>query len=402
MTKHDIIIIGADPWEHYTWRRRHHVAWNLAKNHRVLFVEPPLTIFQPFRDIDLSWRHLFNLGKLKHQGRNLYSYSPVRWLPLSIPGSKRFDYYGRDKRRIFRALKKIVNRLSFQNPVLWVYFNMYQYDYYGLFDEKIVVTDWYDDFSAPSGCEQSRELVQSIRKREDLLLEKSNIVFAASKELFEKLSKRRNEVYLITHGVEFDNYYNSARKSSSALMRKLESLKKPVLCFIGTMQAKIDFELLKYVSSRHRDGSLLLIGRRWFNNKDDENVFDGLIREDNVTYLDEIQNQSIPFCLDYVDVCLIPFKKMTINYVTSAPLKLLEYFASGKPVVATDLGRSYEFNQLVRVADSQEGFVSQIACALRENNDEGLILKRRKIAEDNSWLKRSQEMMEVIENSINS
>lgn len=41
MNPHDIIIIAADPWEHYTWRRRHHVAWNLAKSHRVLFVEPP-------------------------------------------------------------------------------------------------------------------------------------------------------------------------------------------------------------------------------------------------------------------------------------------------------------------------------------------------------------------------
>ena len=52
---HDIIFIAADPWEHYTWRRRHHVAWNLAKNNRVLFVEPPLTfLFSPFELIKVQ------------------------------------------------------------------------------------------------------------------------------------------------------------------------------------------------------------------------------------------------------------------------------------------------------------------------------------------------------------
>lgn len=38
MIKHDFIITSPDPWDHSTWRRRHHVAWNRAKNHTVLFV----------------------------------------------------------------------------------------------------------------------------------------------------------------------------------------------------------------------------------------------------------------------------------------------------------------------------------------------------------------------------
>ena len=110
--KHDIIFISSDPWDHYTWRRRHHVAWNLAKNNRVLFVELPLTIFQPFQMLQLDWRNLLNLGRLKYQGRNLYSYSPIRLLPLSLPGAKRFNYYERDKQRTFKVLKKIVKKLK--------------------------------------------------------------------------------------------------------------------------------------------------------------------------------------------------------------------------------------------------------------------------------------------------
>jgi len=134
--KHDIIFIASEPWEHYTWRRRHHVAWNLAKRNRVLFVGPPLTVSQPFREINLNWKHFFGLGRLKHQGRNLYSYSPVRLLPLAIPGSQRFNFYTRDKKRIFSSLKKIIDKLQFKNPILWVNFSQWHYDYYGLFSEK--------------------------------------------------------------------------------------------------------------------------------------------------------------------------------------------------------------------------------------------------------------------------
>ena len=35
----NVVIIGAESWEHSIWRRRHHVAWNLAQKHTVLFVE---------------------------------------------------------------------------------------------------------------------------------------------------------------------------------------------------------------------------------------------------------------------------------------------------------------------------------------------------------------------------
>ena len=94
---------------------------NLSKNHRVLFVEPPLTVFQPFRETQLNWRHLLNLGRFKYQGRNLYSYSPVRLFPLSFPGSKRFNYYEIDKQRTFNTLSKIVTKLEFKNPILWIF-----------------------------------------------------------------------------------------------------------------------------------------------------------------------------------------------------------------------------------------------------------------------------------------
>ena len=400
MPKHDIIFIAAEPWEHYTWRRRHHVAWNLAKNNRVLFVEPPLTVRQPFSAINLNWRHLLNLGRFKYQGRNLYSYSPVRLFPLSFPGSKRFNYYEIDKQRTFNTLNKIVKKLEFKNPILWVFHNNYQYHYYGLFNEKIVVTDWYDDFFAPTSQHVDVKSLNQQRKKLSILLKKADIMFVPSFEMKNKLAKYRKDVRVISHGVDTDLYKDS--NGSFHPIMSLEKVGKPILCYLGTMYTKIDFELLMYIAINNPDWTLLLIGKEWFKipHKKDREIFLNLIKMKNIIYCKEISRDLIPSYLFYADVCLIPYKNMQLNYVTTAPLKLFEYFAAGKPVVATDLGRPYKYSHMIRTGKTFNEFCDQVRKAIPENSDKRLVSERHKIAYENSWDEKVQEAMQIIENHI--
>ena len=206
MPKHDIIIIGADPWEHFTWRRRHHVAWNLAKDHRVLLVEPPFTVFQPFNEIQLNWRHLLNLGRFKHQGRNLYTYSPVRLFPISLPGAKRFNYYEIDKKRTFTILKKIVKKLGFSDPILWIYYCIWQYDYYDLFNEKIIITDIYDMYSSHTGNEKEQDLQLSIKKKEKTIINNSDIIFTVSEQIKNCIKYTNKTIHIIHHGIDYNSF----------------------------------------------------------------------------------------------------------------------------------------------------------------------------------------------------
>ena len=376
------------------------MAWNLAKEHRVLFLEPPLTLLQPFREVDLNWRHLLNLGRLKYQGRNLYSYSPVRLLPLSLPGAERFNYYERDKKRTINTLKKIVGKLKFNNPILWIYYSHRQYDYYGLFNEKNVVADWYDDFSASTGVAMPVDAINKIREKEEVLLKKADIIFTPSKEMKEKLSEYRGDVNVILHGVDFDLYRDLNKYSLQ--IAYFEKLKKPILCYLGIMHTKIDFDLLRYISSNNQDWTLLLVGKKWFKtpHKEDKKKFLDLIKQENVVYCKEVKRELVSYYLSCADVCLIPFKNMQINYVTSAPLKLFEYFAAGKPVVATDLGREYRYPEMIRTATTYDGFCEQIKKAIPESKDQVLIRKRRKIAEENSWAEKVRQMMQIIEDHL--
>ncbi len=399
MASHDIIFIAAEPWEHYTWRRRHHVAWNLAKNNRVLFVEPPLTFLNPFRDIDLNWRHLLNLGRLKHQGKNLYSYSPARLFPLSLPGSGRFKYYERDRQRIFKNLKNSIKKLKFKDPILWVYMDKYQYDYHGLFNEKIRITDWYDKFTAYSGIELQPGQIVSGKDREQKLLKNSDIIFAVSEELRKDLAHTGKSVYVIPQGVDYESFQNNQNRKKG-IKRYLENIERPILGFIGIMHYIVDFKLLTYMAEKRPAWSILLLGKKWLTNESDSILFHNLINKDNVHYLGEKPREELPAYLSGVDVCLMPMKRTELNR-KAAPLKLWEYLAAGKPIVAVDQGIRYDCDQFIEVAKGKDGLIAKIEECLKEGKNEELVQKRKQIAKNNSWESRTKQMMEIIESHLN-
>ena len=91
-----------------------------------------------------------------------------------MPLSNVFDYKKLNKESIIKNVRKIVQKLRFKDPILWVYFHPYQYDYYGLFDEKITVTDWYDKYTAPTGNDINGKALEQILNRENQILSFKN------------------------------------------------------------------------------------------------------------------------------------------------------------------------------------------------------------------------------------
>ncbi len=397
--KHDIIIIGADPWEHYTWRRRHHVAWNLAKKNRVLFIEPPLTLVQPFVEIDLSWKHLFNINKLKHHGRNLFTYSPWRKYPRSLPLSNIFNYEEMSQNYVFKKIKRIVNRLKFNDPILWVYYHPDQYDYSGLFKEKIMITDWYDKVSALVGAQVPPEVMGEIKRKEEKILNKANIVFSVSEELARDISGKNNNVFVVPHGVDIDNFQRTTDYKNK-ILKKIKKIKSPVLGYLGLIHNKLDIDLLNYIARQKPDMSIILMGKKWLGNKKDVESFSDLKKKKNVFYTGELEREFIPLYLKHIDVCLIPLKKMEFNRYATGPLKLWQYFAAGKPVVAVDQGVEYDCEEYIYKASDYDKFILMVEKALNDAQKENISKKRIALAENNSWKRRVEEMLNIIDEQL--
>jgi len=120
---------------------------------------------------------------------------------------------------------------------------------------------------------------------------------------------------------------------------------------------------------------------------------------ENVIITDAVPYEKLPDYAGYIDVGIIPYK---INELTSAinPLKLIEYFAAGLPVVSTNLPEVSKFKELVYISDTPAKFCKNIELALSENNKD-LIEGRIKKAEEYSWVNITESISEIIINSEN-
>jgi glycosyltransferase involved in cell wall biosynthesis len=153
----------------------------------------------------------------------------------------------------------------------------------------------------------------------------------------------------------------------------------------------LDVDLLCYVADSQPEWSVLLIGPEFRHTAN----FRNLRKRKNIHFLGGRPHGDMPRYVSSLDVCMIPYR---LNEFTNnvSPLKLYEYLAAGKPVVSTKLAGLADFKDIVRIADTKEGFIKEIALSLTED-DQGLVQRRRDAARENSWERRLQFVSGLME-----
>ena len=94
---------------------------------------------------------------------------------------------------------------------------------------------------------------------------------------------------------------------------------------------------------------------------------------------------------------MIPFMVNEITHATS-PIKLFEYMAAEKPVVITPMQESMHYPGVL-VGGSALQFAQQLDCALQKCTDRDYLDLLRKTALENTWERRAEEILSVIENT---
>jgi glycosyltransferase involved in cell wall biosynthesis len=143
-----------------------------------------------------------------------------------------------------------------------------------------------------------------------------------------------------------------------------------------------DWDLLVKIARRYPEAAVVIIG---------DYLGQCPVDLPNLHFLGLKAHQELPAYLACSSVAIIPWK---INHITAAtnPLKLYEYLAMGKPVVAPDLALLKQIPGVV-CATSQEDFVEAVARARQSHLDKELILK---YVRDNSWQARVDQLVALL------
>jgi glycosyltransferase involved in cell wall biosynthesis len=217
------------------------------------------------------------------------------------------------------------------------------------------------------------------------LLQIADALIVTSRDLVRKRVNSRPLLHL-PHGVDFDHFYDAVARPET--IPALESLPRPIVGFFGLISEWVDLDLIRHLSESFPRTSFVLIGR---SDVDLKNLAD----RPNIHALGFVPYAELPKYARYFDVGLIPF---VLNQLTRAvnPLKLMEYFALGLPVLSTRLPELENIEGPLRLAVTQDDFSMGLRDILENRNafppEEAFAAARA-----NTWDERVEQLSEFLE-----
>ncbi len=116
----------------------------------------------------------------------------------------------------------------------------------------------------------------------------------------------------------------------------------------------------------------------------------------NVHRVPGVSAEELPDCIAALDVCLIPYR-LTAATVGINPLKVYQYLAAGKPVVASALPSLAGFADVVTCCDTAEEFRAAIGAAMPTAHEPGARGARQARARASDWGVVASSRLRVID-----
>ena len=154
----------------------------------------------------------------------------------------------------------------------------------------------------------------------------------------------------------------------------------PVIGYCGALlYTRLDVKLLEEIAAQKKEWSFVFVGK-------EDNVFaaSSLHQLPNVYFLGPKNFDDVPAYIHFFDVCINP---QIVNMITigNYPLKIDEYLAAGKPVVATDTEAMQMFGAHCYLGKTADDYIDNINKALNEPDAVVRNGERRKFAQSHSW-----------------
>lgn len=347
----DYVFVGIQPWHLPLGGNCKDIALELAKAHRVLYVNPPVDWLTAVRHRSGTDAQADTLTAISASCWVLtpdQSICPVNWLPDGLLYD-RLNYW--NNRRFARCIQQAIDQLGFTAITL---FN----------DSDMVRSYYLPDLLKPDQfIYYTRDNLLAVgywqrhgQRLEPALMRKATFV-AANSAYLARLARNYNPRTVdIGQGCDLQQFDPAMTPAEPT---DLASIPYPRIGYLGALNAaRLTIDWLLLTARARPDWQLVLIG------PEDETFRQSALHElPNVHFLGAKPMHQLPAYLAHIDVAINPqqLNELTIgNY----PRKVDEYLAMGKPVVALKTETMSLFADYVLLASSGTEFVEHIQSVL--------------------------------------
>jgi glycosyltransferase involved in cell wall biosynthesis len=365
-----IVAVTDDSWNG-CWTTRHFLLQHLARFFRVAWLEPTRGPWWARTSRARASRASeWEVNTVRTAGlTGVTKYEPLPWLP---------DFYKlQSARRALRYLRYAsvawsLRRQGCRRVVLYVWRPTFvdALEARRRFDAVVYHIDDEYTFS---------ETATPIPPAELRLIREADAVIVHSPQLAERKGGINRRTFVVPNGVDYDLHARRQEPPAS-----VSAIPRPRIGYIGIVKKQLDMALLCKLAERSSAWSFVLVGPLG-NLSGVEADFETLTHLPNVHLLGYQEPDELPAYEQAFDVCIMPYQ---VNHYTDCiyPLKLHEYLASGKPVVASDIRTLRDFSHVISLASGVDGWIAAIQASLTEEaRSERSVSLRQAIAAQHDW-----------------
>lgn len=234
------------------------------------------------------------------------------------------------------------------------------------------------------------------------------LVSNASREYFEKKGILNEKMCVIPNGVDPERY--NPNIDNREIIQKYNLHRKAVIGFIGSFHywhgvANL-MALIDSVLSQRKDVKFLLVGEGGAKEKELKDFVSSKGYEENVIFTGYVHHDKTPPYISAMDIVIAPYPKLDFFYYS--PMKIYEYMACGKAVVASKIGQIAEiikdgYDGMFVEPDNIDELTDRILQLLDAPKLRRTIGTRawNTVLKNHTWENRAERVSQICKNIVN-
>lgn len=248
-----------------------------------------------------------------------------------------------------------------------------------------VVSDLIDD---QRGWNASPESLERLESNYAETLRRSDLVFANCQPLADAFQHYAPPINIVPNGAE-----RFSEMPDRDIPEKLANLPGPIFGYVGNLRDRIDWMLLNEVVQAMPEASFVFAGPA----SDIPNARQ-LAEYPNVHMVGVVPYDEVLSYLRAFDVGMVPHIRNRLTERMN-PLKTYNYFASGLPIVSSDVNNIEEMGGFLEVAKTNNEFVASLNRALERKKDVGSE-SWQLIMDEIAWDTRVEKIIQTMEETF--